>query len=142
MTETPEAEIAELERRIRSALDRIGAAVEALPAGGAAGVAAGEEVEALREQLADAEALNRRLTERLEGIGARHQTLVTRLEKRIEALAADRDVLAEEVESLRAERDALAEDLRRLEQERRSEIEEMNRILGELEPLVKEVGNA
>lgn len=86
------SDIAELEKRINAALERIGAAVEASTANGGADVG---QLEALREQLDEEKTANAQLKERVRKLKDRQADGLTQLEERIKSLgarAADQEI--------------------------------------------------
>jgi chromosome segregation ATPase len=95
------SEIAELERRITSALDRIGAGVEKLGPRGAVPVASdtssaektvdaeaasGAEVDALREALASEKVVSAQLEERIKALRERQEAQITALKAQVDEL--------------------------------------------------------
>ena len=152
------SDIAELERRIASALERIGSAVQGLGAAGS---------EALEAELAAEREANAQLEARVRAIKEKQETMVASLQDEVAALRevltqtdADlqrlRSVNAELRQSNAALRRANAqgvadpdlvnsameteiEALRELNEANRAEID---RVLSELEPMLGEVANA
>ncbi len=158
------AEIAELERRITAALERIGKGIDHLPSAGVA--APSDDSAALREALEEERTANAQLTERLKAIKDRDAASVQSLTQRIEVMTRQLDVQGLELqrmrktsvqlrEHLRAMREAQAEgvtephlinksmltELEALRAARASETAEMDEILAELTPLMQEVSN-
>ncbi len=158
------AEIAELERRITAALERIGKGIDQLPSAGVA--APSDDIAALREALEEERTANAQLTERLKAVKDRDAASVQSLTQRIEVMTRQLDVQGLELqrmrktsvqlrEHLRAMREAQAEgvtephlinksmltELEALRAARASETAEMDEILAELTPLVQEVAN-
>jgi len=95
------SDITELERRIISALERIGQGLDGLeridpgrpdPA----------EVEGLREALESERSVNAQLNERVKAIRERQETQVARLEQRVADLKASLEALESELEQFRA----------------------------------------
>lgn len=99
-------EIAELERRISSALSRIGQGIDAVVADLAKGVPAGAAVEtgadaaetALREALEAERAANAQLTERVRAIKEKQEIMVGSLEKKVARLTAQLDAAGLELQ--------------------------------------------
>jgi len=156
-------EIAELERRITAALERIGAGIIRLPAASAG--AAGDESAALQAALAEEKAANAQLIERFRTVKAREAQAVSELQARIETLTGQLDGQGQDLrrmrkaviqlrETLRAMRaaqvaslpdpdlinKAMLAELEALRETRLGETSEMDAILAELTPLLQEVG--
>ena len=152
------SDISELERRITSALDRIGIAAEALGVAGSQQLA--EELSAEREANAQLEARVRAIKEKQETMVADLQDEVAALRDALTQTDADlqrlRSVNAELRDSNSALRKANSEGvadpdlvntameteieaLRELNEANRAEID---RVLNELEPMLGEVANA
>ncbi len=157
------SDITELERRINSALDRIGTGLEALAREAPAPAADPAEMEALQAALAQERAITAELEERVRAIKEKQETHVRELEEKIAGMSEQmkaqeaRMVQMKEVtiqlrESLEALREAEAgripdahllneamqaelEAFRALREAERGEIEAL---LGELKPLVGE----
>ena len=158
--------IAELERRITSALDRIGHGLDRMPAGGgAAGPAAapGEATAALEEALETERGAAAQLAERLRAVKDREAKAKGDLESQIADLTETRDQQGLELQRLRktvgqlrdtltAQNEAiragvsepqvinksLLAELEALRAQRRSESAEMAAILTALAPLIEE----
>ncbi|MCB2115702.1 MAG: hypothetical protein KDE00_05215 [Rhodobacteraceae bacterium] len=157
-------DIAELERRITAALERIGLGLDHL--GGAMPVAADDsaEVERLTAALEDERSANAQLTERVKAIREKQEGVVGALERRVEDLSGQLDGAVEELKRLKEANAELAEanralaeasdegvmephlinrsmriELEALRAARAAEIAEMDEILSELRPLIGEV---
>lgn len=155
------SDIAELERRITAALERIGTGVDGLGAVGAD--ADGNEVDALREALEAEKIANAQLEERVTAIKEKQETTVKDMESRIEALStevskheADAKKLLHVNAQLRESNDALREsnesgvgdahlinkamqtDLEALKATRKADLAELETIMDELKPLIGE----
>ncbi len=156
------SQIAELERRIAAALERIGKGVERLekqPA--AAPVDDGSELPRLRQELEAERAKTARLSERLNAQRERKASGAAQLERRLARMTEQLDLQSLEmlrlkkanaklVEANAALRDAqiagtpdsvvlnrsLSAELDALHAERRAEMAEMEEILAEIRPLV------
>lgn len=109
-------DIAELERRITVALERIGAGLDALGSQGAAPVAGaapdhrGEErIAALQEALDAERTTNAQLTERVRAIREKQETMVGALEKKVARLTGQADAAAQELQRLRQANQDLAD---------------------------------
>lgn len=165
------SEIADYERRITAALERIGRGIDGLraaaPAGAAPADADAGEAEALREALEAERAANAQLTERVRAIKEKQETMVSALEKKVARLthqleAASLDMqrqkrvnaqLADTVQSLRAAAaegsaeahlidKAMHAELEALRAARAAEMAEMEEILQELKPMLGEAADA
>lgn len=156
-------DIAELERRILYALERIGAGMEKLPAA-ADPAAIPPEVEVLQAELEAERAANAQLSERVRAIKDKQESLVSGLERKAARLAEQLDEQTADLERQRrlnsdlarmnrrladearaglvdgqTINDALLAEVEALRAERASEMAEMAGILAELKPLVGEV---
>ena len=102
-------DIAELERRITAALERIGLGLDHL--GGAMPVAADDsaEVERLTAALEDERSANAQLTERVKAIREKQEGVVGALERRVEDLSGQLDGAVEELKRLKEANAELAE---------------------------------
>ncbi len=156
-------DLAEIERRILYALERIGSGLERLPA---ASSAQGDsiEVEVLQAELEAERATNAQLSERVRAIKEKQETVVATLERKSARLAEQLDEAAAALERQRrlngelaaANRRltdearaglvapatieaALATEVETLRAERAGEMAEMAGILAELRPLIGEV---
>lgn len=161
-------DLAELERRISSALARIGAGLDALPAA-TVPVADEDEVAALKAELAAERAARAALEARLEAMAAQPaaQPADADMAERLERMTRQLDVQGIEMVRLRKTVGALRENLRALRTlqqqgvtdpaalnramaveldtirvQRLSEVAELEEILAELEPLVAAGGRA
>lgn len=157
------SDIAELERRITAALERIGTGVDGLGAAGAGDGADGNEVDALREALEAEKIANAQLEERVTAIKEKQETIVKDMEARIEDLTtemskheADAKKLLHVNAQLRESNDALREsnesgvgdahlinkamqtDLEALKATRKADLAELETIMAELKPLIGE----
>ncbi|MCB2129614.1 MAG: hypothetical protein KDE03_11170 [Rhodobacteraceae bacterium] len=158
------AELAELERRITAAMDRISRGVDDLSKG-AADVAPGDDATAeLREALEAERNANAQLTERVRAIKEKQETMVSALEKKVArlteqlntagaALQRQKRLNAELTEANQALSQAAQEgltephlinrsmmtELEALRAARAAEVAEMEEILAELKPLIGEV---
>lgn len=149
-------DIIELERRISSALERIGrgldalAAAESAPAGPAPVVAqavsaaaatgeAADELDSLRARLEEEKAAAAQLRERLRAVKDRETLSRNQLEERIEKMTRQLDVQGMELQRMRKTAVTLREELRRLREAQAAgpvEAAQINRaILAELEAL-------
>jgi len=153
------SEIAELERRITAALERIGTGVDGM--GVAAAANDGGEIEALRDALEAEKVANAQLEERVGAIKEKQETTIKDLESRIEALSAevskheaDAKKLLHVNAQLRESNDALREsnesgvgdahlinkamqtDLESLKATRKADLAELETIMAELKPLI------
>lgn len=121
-------EIAELERRITAALDRIAHGIEAR-AGEAQGIGAASlftatpegasasaEVEALEQQLEAERATNAQLTERVRAIKEKQETIVAGLEKSVRRLTEELEAAQTELHRQKRAAQDLIEANRALEQ--------------------------
>lgn len=156
-------DIAELERRILYALERIGSGLDKMPAGERA-PALPVDVGALKAELEAERATNAQLTERVRAIKDKQETVVSGLERKAERLAEQLDAMTAELarqrqlngelvlmnrrltDEVRAGLsdsqtiyEALAVEVDALRAERASETAEMAGILSELKPLIGEV---
>ena len=156
-------ELADLERRIGAALDRIAQAAEALPvaAPSAADPEAAEAAEALREALEAERSANAQLSQRLRSLRQRHEQRLAVTERKLARANEQLDLQGFELQRLKRANAQLAEANRRLlaAQEaggadpgaasralqaeldalraaRRSEMAELEEIMAELAPLV------
>jgi DNA repair exonuclease SbcCD ATPase subunit len=154
-------DIAELERRIRFALDRIAKAAE-----GASKVA-DPDTAALHDALEAERKANAQLTERVRAIKDRQDSAVTTLERKLSRASEQLDVLGLEVQRLRkanvqlAEANAalretriadmtdpsainrsLAAELDALRADRRAELAELEDVIAALAPLVGDDAHA
>lgn len=153
------SDIAELERRITAALERIGASVDGMGAVG--GDADGNEADALREALEAEKVANAQLEERVSAIKEKQETTIKDMETRIETLTkdaskheADAKKLLHVNAQLRESNDALREsnesgvgdahlinkamqtDLEALKVTRKADLAELETIMAELKPLI------
>ncbi|MCU9849692.1 hypothetical protein OEZ60_16960 [Defluviimonas sp. WL0024] len=161
------SDIAEMERRISAALERIGAGVEKARAEAEAAAAAREQARTageLREALEAERAANAQLTDRVRAIKEKQETMVDALEKKVARLTEQLDAAGAELhrqkrinadltEAQRALREAaqdgvpepeqinrsLMAELEALRAARAAEMAEMQEILSELRPLIEEV---
>jgi len=157
-------EIAELERRITAALERIATGLEAGPSVRVAPPSGGN---VLAEAL-DAERLaNAQLTERVRAIKERQETMLAALDRKLARQSEQLDLQGLDLQRLRATCAALRDhnralteaaeagivdahlinkgmrvELEALRAQRLSEAAEMDEILSELRPLVEEAANA
>lgn len=153
-------DIAELERRITTALERIWRGLDEIPAT----AARDDENGALRAALAAEQEKTRRLTERVEAIRERQETVVGDLERRVvelgEHLVAAEDEatrlrginasLSDAVRELREASDpdaavldrALRAEAEELRIRRAADLAEVEEILSELRPLIEEQTHA
>ena len=155
--------IAELERRITAALDRIGQGLDRLPASDAPAALPGDDATALHEALETERSAAAQLAERLRKVKEREANAKVEAEARIAGLTAARDQQAVELQRLRktvahlrdtltAQNDSvragltepqvinksLLAELEALRAQRRSESAEMEAILTALAPLIEE----
>ncbi|MEH6773052.1 MAG: hypothetical protein V7668_03935 [Cereibacter changlensis] len=153
-------EMAELERRITAALERIGAGLEGLTSVAALAEPAENPLQA---ELDDEKMANAQLTERLRAVKERDAATIARLEAQVEKMTRQLDAqglelqrmrkttiqLREHLRSLRtAQSENVAEphlvnktmlaELEALRATRLSEMAEMDEILSELTPLIEE----
>ena len=151
--------IAELERRITAALERIGEGVDGL--GQASDAGDSEEVTALNEALEAEKQANAQLEERVSAIKEKQETTIKEMEARIETLTAsavehekDSKRLIKVNAQLRESNDALREanesgvgdahlinkamqtDLEALRVTRKADLAELETIMDELKPLI------
>ncbi|MGB8812116.1 MAG: hypothetical protein WCC57_02930 [Paracoccaceae bacterium] len=160
------SEIAELERRITAALERIGAGLEHLSSVGGDGdvMDESEALTTLRAALDDEKTVNAQLTERLRAVKDRDAQSVHALEDRVELMTRQLDVQGLELqrmrkttiqlrETLRSLRESMADsvtdphmvnkamlaELEALRATRATETAELDEILAELSPLLQEV---
>lgn len=163
-------ELAELERRINHALDRIAQGIERMPTGEGAGPASapdGTEIDALQAALKAEKARTAQLAEKLRATPRESGGNVAQLQRKIDRLTSQLDVQGLELQRLKKTNAQLTETLRALRQasesgvadasginralqaevealraERLSEIAEMDEILAELKPLIGEAADA
>lgn len=110
-------DIAELERRITVALERIGAGIDALGSHGAApgdeaaapDYRADDEVAGLQEALDAERTTNAQLTERVRAIREKQETMVGGLEKKVARLTEQIDAAAQDLQRLRQANQELAD---------------------------------
>lgn len=153
------SELAELERRINDALERIGSGLERLD--GAAGDD-GEDVASLREALQDEKTANAQLEERIKSLRRKDEARIKELEDEIGDLKAaagetgaqitqlrtDNQSLRSKLEAQQAELTksadsaALEQELERLRKQRAADRAELDAIIRELAPLMEETENA
>ncbi len=156
------SDIQDLERRITAALERIGQAIDTMPA-----APGGADTPALLEALQTERDANAQLTERLRALKERDASQIAELQDKADRLTRQLDsqglevqrmrknviALRESVRSLReAQTEGLAEphllnkamlsELEALRATRLSEMFEMDEILAELKPLIGEVQDA
>lgn len=165
------SDIAGLERRLSSALERIAKGLERKarsgtgPAVGA--VAEGSGVTQLREALEKERSANAQLSERVHQVKQRQETTIAQLERRLARLTEQLDLQSLEMlrlkkanarlmdanHALREASDAgalesklvntsIAAELEALQAERRAEMAEMEEILAELKPLLAVEGRS
>lgn len=162
-------DIAELERRITAALERIGAAADGLGVAGAAPDSAGAggadaHVAELQDALEAERTTNAQLTERVRAIREKQETMVGALEKKVARLTDHVDALTRDLQRLKAANDELAAanralsdaaaegvqdadlinhammtELDAMRAARAADVAEMDDILSELKPLIGEV---
>lgn len=114
------AELAELERRITAALERIGAGLDRWPAPQGAEPRAGDSDAAAQEIVRLTEALeaertaNAQLNERLKAVKEKDAQSVQALEDRVEAMTRQLDVQGIELQRMRKTAIALREQMRAL----------------------------
>lgn len=160
------SDILELEGRITAALERIGQALDALPAGEAP-VETDERVSTLEELLQTERDANAQLAERLRALKDRDTDSEAELQAKVDSLTRQLDAQGLEVkrmrknviqlrETMRALREAQAEglqephlinramqaELEALRATRQSEMAEMDEILAELKPLIGDMQDA
>ncbi|MDJ0627237.1 MAG: hypothetical protein QNJ44_03165 [Rhodobacter sp.] len=160
-------DIAELERRITAALDRIGNGVGQLAAAPAEPAADAAEVDALREALEAEKTANAQLEERVKSLHTQHDAEVRALEDKLkEAVSSGREAMSQAAalrkanqhlqSSVQGLRDAAASGATEphlINQAMTSELEglralrdgdraELDAILSELKPLLKEASDA
>ena len=156
-------DIAELERRIRLALDRIAKATERAEVAGAAD----PDTTALRAELEAERAKTAQLSERVRAIKDRQDSSMTALERKLSRASEQLDVLGLEVQRLRkanaqlteanaalretriadmtdpsAINRSLAAELEALRADRRAELAELEDVLAALAPLVGDKAHA
>jgi DNA repair exonuclease SbcCD ATPase subunit len=164
------SDLADLERRIRAALDRIAEAAESTPAAASARATAEdaatlEATEALREALEAERSANAQLSQRLRTLRQRHEARLALTERKLARANEQLDVQGFELQRLKRANAQLAEANRRLvaAQEaggtdpgaagralqaeldalrgaRRAEMAELEEIMAELGPLVETRG--
>lgn len=123
-------EIADLERRITTALERLRRGMDGIPAPGMDGDGA------LRAALVAEEERNRTLEARAGAIRSEQEALVAELERRVADLAGALDLATEEMGRLRNVNAALSEAMRELREARDPEAGVLNRaLLAEAEEL-------
>jgi peptidoglycan hydrolase CwlO-like protein len=128
-------EIAELERRITAALDRIGRAVEDGLRAGSEGATAAHD-EDLREALETERAANAQLTERVRAIKEKQETIVTGLERSVRRLTEELEATQAELHRQKRAAQELIDANRALEQSGGGEASAINRAMqAELEAL-------
>lgn len=155
-------EIAELERRITAAMNRIASGIEGLVAPAPAPAANDAEVQDLREALEAERAASAQLTERVRAIKDKQETIVAGLERQVRRLAEELDIAQAELRrQMRAADDliaankalttgadapgeaavglAQAAELEALRAARSAERAELRTIMAELKPLIGEV---
>ena len=160
-------DIAELERRISAALERIGQGIDDWPdaSDAAPPAAAGDKAQAeLTEALEAERATNAQLTERVRAIKEKQENMVGALERKVASLTRSLDAATQELQRQRrlngeltaansalsdAARNGLAEphlinksmltELESLRAARDADVAEMEEILAELKPLIGEV---
>ena len=155
------SDIAELERRITAALERIGTGVDSL--GTASGAVDESEVIALKEALEAEKLANAQLEERVSAIKQKQETTITEMEARIATLSKDLSrqeadakklltvnaQLRESNDELRASNEsgvgdahlinkAMQTDLEALRATRKADLAELETIMDELKPLIGE----
>jgi len=153
------SDIAELERRITTALERIGTGVDAMGAAGAAPDI--NETQDMRDALEAEKLANAQLEERVNAIKKKQKTIIKEMEARIEALTAevskkeaDAKKLLNVNAQLRESNDALREsnesgvgdahlinkamqtDLEALKATRKADLAELETIMAEIKPLI------
>lgn len=156
------SELAELERRINDALERIGSGLERIDAADAAAAGDGEDLEALREALQDEKTANAQLEERIKSLRRKDEARIKELEDEIGDLKAaasetgaqitqlrtDNQSLTSQVEAAQADLAnapdsvALQQELERLRKLRAADRAELDAIIRELAPLMEETENA
>ncbi|MFZ1725744.1 MAG: hypothetical protein WBO29_03405 [Albidovulum sp.] len=160
-------DIAELERRISAALERIGQGIDAWQDAPAAPPppAVDDKAQAeLKEALEEERATNAQLTERVRAIKERQETMVGALEKKVASLTQNLEAATQDLQKQRrlnadltAANQALSDaaqtgvtephlinksmltELEALRAARVAEVAEMEEILAELKPLIGEV---
>ncbi|WP_456389205.1 hypothetical protein [Profundibacter sp.] len=155
------SDIAELERRITAALERIGTGVDGMDAAG--GTADDGEAAALKEALEAEKLANAQLEERVSAIKQKQETTVKEMQERIEVLGKDLSrqeadakkllkvnaKLRESNDELRAANEsgvgdahlinkAMQTDLEALRATRKADLAELETIMAELKPLIGE----
>lgn len=114
------SELAELERRISAALERIGQGLDRLPTEGVGGAApapagdAADTIARLTEALEAEKAANAQLNERLKAIKERDQQTLHGMETQVEAMTRQLDVQGIELQRMRKTAIALREQMRAL----------------------------
>jgi len=156
-------EIAELERRITAALDRIGTGIDGL----AGTAAAADDADQLRDELAAERETNAQLEERVKALHRQQEGLVRGLEDQLEDMREASRATALEIRQMReanqklqasiqslreAQNDGIAEphlvnqamaaELEGLRATRDGDRAELDTILGRLKPLLGEQNNA
>ncbi len=109
-------DIAELERRITAALERIGAGIDAFGTAGAAAPAeatgsadADTRIAELQDALEAERTTNAQLTERVRAIKDKQETMVGALEKKVARLTEQTDGATQEIQRLKQANEELAE---------------------------------
>lgn len=124
------SDIAELERRITAALDRIGAGVEAASDSG--------EITTLNEALEAERVANAQLEERVSAIKEKQDNGIKELEARIKSLSADLAKQEEGAKKLLQVNAKLRETNDDLAKTRKADLGELEAIMDELKPLIGE----
>lgn len=157
------SELAELERRINNALDKIGKGLERI-AEPAADAGDSEELVALREALNDERTANAQLEERVKTLRRKDEARIKELEDEIDDLKAAASETAEQMQQLQknnqdltaaskdsvaaaeavaeAELQRLKHQVQKLRKARDGDRAELDEILGSLKPLLEEETNA
>lgn len=148
------SELAELERRITDALDRIGSGLERLDGPGATAGPTPEEMAAMVEALDAEKTVNEQLEERLKALRRKDEARIKELEDEVDDLkAAAAEVTAQlqqarhDLEAAAApvedgEKQALVSELEGLRKTRDADRAELDAIVASLKPLLKEARNA
>lgn len=155
------SDLAELERRINDALERIGSGLERIDGAGAASAADGEDLEALREALQDEKTANAQLEERIKSLRRKDEARIKELEDELGDLKATVSESGAQIAQLRkgnqsltaqieardaelakaADSAALEQELERLRKLRAADRAELDAIIGDLAPLMEETEN-